>query len=81
MTTVLYLEHTRAKRLADRHLSKDTRQWWRAQRLHGLCEAIRQEYEGKELKYMSDRLKTPGGIAKLKRLLTAAVPLEYRATA
>jgi hypothetical protein len=81
ITTVLFLEHTRAKRLADRRLSKATRQWWRAQRLHGLCEAIRQECERKELKYLSDRLKTPGGIAKLKRLLAAAVPPEYRAVA
>ena len=32
-----------------------------------------------ELKYLEDRLKTSGGIAKLKRLLAAAVPKEYRA--
>lgn len=81
ITTVLYLEHERAQRLQDRKLSKEGRQWWEAQRLHGLCAAVRQQLSGQELKYMSDRLKTSGGIAKLKRLLTAALPSEYRIAA
>jgi hypothetical protein len=81
ITTVLFLEHERAQRLKDRSLSKEARQWWEAQRLHGLCAAFRQEATGRELKYMSDRLKTPGGINKLKRLLTAALPTEYRIAA
>jgi len=78
ITTVLFLEHQRAKRLRDRRLSKDRRRWWESQRLHGLCVAYRQECQGRELKYLSQRLKTPGGIAKLKRLLAAALPAEYR---
>jgi hypothetical protein len=79
--TVLYLEHLRAERLQDRRLSKKTRAWWEAQRLHGLAAAFQQECSGQELKYLSDRLKTSGGIAKLKRLLTTAAPPEYRAAA
>jgi hypothetical protein len=78
ITTVLFLEHERAKRLRDRRLSKAARQWWETQRLHGLCAAFRQDCQGKELKYLSQRLKTPGGIAKLKHLLAAAMPQEYR---
>ncbi len=78
ITTVLFLEHERAQRLQDRRLSKKQRQWWEAQRLHGLSHAFRQECEGRELKYLAQRLKTPGGIAKLKRLLAAAIPAEYR---
>lgn len=81
ITTVLFLEHLRAKRLADRQLSEQARDWWRVQRLHGLCEAFRQECEAQELKYLADRLKTPGGVAKLKRLLLAALPQEFRAAA
>ena len=81
ITTVLFLEHQRAKRLQDRRLSEESRRWWASQRLHGLCMAYRQECEGRELKYLSDRLKTPGGITKLKRLLTAALPTEHRAAA
>jgi hypothetical protein len=78
ITSVLFLEDERAKRLQDRRLSKEARQWWEAQRLHGLAAAFRQECDGRELKYLSERLKTSGGIAKLKRLLEAAVPPEYR---
>jgi Transposase DDE domain len=78
ITTVLFLEQERAKRLQDRRLSKEARQWWAAQRLYGLCAAYRQECDGRQLQYLSARLKTSGGIAKLKRLLAAALPPEYR---
>ena len=78
ITSVLFLEHERAKRLQDRRLSQERRDWWECQRLHGLCIAYRQECESRELKYLSDRIKTSGGIAKLKRLLAAALPPEYR---
>jgi hypothetical protein len=78
ITTVLFLEHLRGERQRDRRLSKQARQWWRRQRLHGLCAALRQECAGRELKYLADRLKTSGGISKLKRQLAAAIPTEYR---
>jgi hypothetical protein len=78
IATVLFLEQLRARRLKDRRLSEERRQWWRAQRLHGLCEAFRQECAGEELKYLSKRLKTSGGIKKMQRLLTNALPKEYR---
>jgi len=78
ITTVLFLEHLRAKRLADRRLSAERRRWWNSQRLHGLSEAFRQECTAHELKYLSTRLKTPGGLKKVQRLLLAATPAEYR---
>jgi hypothetical protein len=78
VTTVLFLEYQRAQRLQDRRLSVDRRAWWTAQRLHGLSAAYRQECEGREVKYLLDRTKTLGGIAKLQRLLTAATPPEFR---
>ena len=78
VTTVLFLEYQRAQRLLDRRLSAERRAWWAAQRLHGLSAAFRQECDGRELKYLSQRLKTPGGIAKLQRLLAAATPPEFR---
>lgn len=80
ITTVLFLEHLRAKRLADRRLSEERRRWWAAQRLHGLCAAFRQECSGEELKYLSQRLKTSGGIKKMKQILTNALPQEFRIT-
>ncbi len=78
ITTVLYLEQYRAKQLARRGLSDEAKRWWSRQRLHGLCEAFSQQAEANELKYVSDRLKTSGGIAKLKRLLKNGSPTEYR---
>lgn len=81
ITTALFLEHMRATRLADRRLSQERRDWWQTQRLHGLCEAFRQACETRELKYMSERLKTPGGVSKLQRLLNAALPVEHRMAA
>ena len=80
IATVLFLEQMRAKRLLDRRLSQERRKWWQAQRIYGLCEAFRQECEAQELKYLSARLKTPGGVSKLKRLLIAALPTESRNT-
>ncbi|MCA9233450.1 MAG: transposase [Planctomycetales bacterium] len=81
ITTVLFLEYERIRHLQDRRLSQEARRWWESQRLHGLCHAFRQQCAGAELKYLSDRLKTSGGIAKLKRLLTAALPKEYQVSA
>ena len=78
ITTVLYLETERARKLQERRSSKERRDWWRAQRLHGLCLAFRQECEANELKYVESRLKTIGGIKKLKQILMAAIPAEYR---
>jgi hypothetical protein len=80
ITTVLFLEYRRAQQLANRRLSTQQRKWWQSQRLHGLCAAFRQECDRRELKYMSARLKTRGGIAKLQRQLTAALPPEFRTT-
>jgi len=79
--TVLFLELLRADRLHDRRLSAEARKWWEGQRLHGLAMAFQQKCAGQELKYLSDRLKTTGGIAKLKRLLAQSIPPEYRAAA
>ena len=78
ITTVLFLEFLRSQRMRDRNLSKKERQWWETQRLHGLCTAYRRQCSGEELHYLADRLKTRGGVAKLKRLLEQATPPEYR---
>lgn len=78
ITTVLFLEHLRAKRMHDRRQSAENRAWWQRQRLHGLCTAYREECAANELTTISKRLQTPGGITKLKQLLSAAIPKEYR---
>lgn len=78
ITTVLYLEHERITHMLDRRLSKDRRQWWQRQRLHGLCHAVRQASEREQLRYIEKRTKTSGGLKKLQRLLAASIPQEYR---
>ena len=78
ITTVLFLEHTRAKKLTDKRQSKKTKNWWKMQRLYGLCLAVHQQCQEQELKYLSNRLKTAGGLKKLKQVLNAALPEEYR---
>ena len=78
IATVLYLEWHRAKQLTRRGIKSEVKRWWTQQRLHELCEAVCQHAERCELKFLSDRLKTSGGIAKLKRLLQYGSPSEYR---
>ena len=80
LTAFLYLEWYRAEQLARRDLSDEDKRWWRHQRTHGLCQAVRLASQKTELKYLADRLKTPGGIAKLRRLLIRSLPKEYRMT-
>lgn len=78
ITTVLFLEHQRAQRLTNRRSSASVRDWWSRQRLHGLVTAFHQDCQQQELKYLAQRLNTPGGTAKLRRLLSHALPKEYR---
>lgn len=80
LTTFLYLEGYRARQLARRGLTDKQRQWWRHQRTHGLCQAVRQATAQAELEYLHDRLHTPGGVAKLKRLIRRSFAPEYQAT-
>ena len=78
LLTFLYLEWHRTKMLQDPHLSAKDKEWWRSQRTHGLCVAIRQQAEEAELKRLGDYTHTRTGMKKLKRLLRQARPLEYR---
>jgi hypothetical protein len=81
ITAFLCLEYERAKRIGNQSLCKDERQWWMIQRSHGLSQAVQTAIKRRELKYLHDRLKTPGGLAKLKILLLNALPTEYRMSA
>ncbi len=81
LITFLYLEWYRAKKLAHRKTSPDGKKWWAWQRTHGLCQAVRQEAECKELNTMADWSRTPTGLKKLKRLVRAARPREQQIAA
>lgn len=78
LTAFLYLEWYRVQQLSRRGLSEEEQNWWRRQRTHGLCQAVRLASQQSELEYLAERLKTRGGIAKLKRLLRDSLAPEYR---
>jgi hypothetical protein len=77
--TFLYLEWYRARQLQRRDLSEEKKKWWRWQRTHGLCMAVRQAAEQADLAEIAQRLKTPSGLQRLRRLLKQALPKECRA--
>ena len=79
LAAFMYLESYRARQLVRRDLSDEEKQWWRHQRTHGLCQAVRLASQQNELHYLAHRLETPGGIRKLQRLLRASFAPEYRA--
>jgi hypothetical protein len=79
--TFLYLEWYRASKLRRRDLAKQDREWWHCQRTYGLCRAVRQEAEDKELDQLARWTRTPTGLKKLKKCLRAAHPVEYRQAA
>ena len=77
----LYLEWTRAQKLRNRRLKEEDKKWWRNQRTYGLCRAVRQTAEEKELAELSRLTATKTGLKKLKKTLREALPPEYRKTA
>ena len=77
----LYLEWYRARQLQRRDLPEDKKRWWRWQRTHGLCMAIRQAAEQADLEEIAERLRTPTGLQRLRRLFKRAVPKESSAAA
>jgi hypothetical protein len=79
--TFLYLEWYRARQLQRRDLPAEKKKWWRWQRTHGLCLAVRQAAEQADLEEIADRLQTPSGRQRLRRLLKRALPKEARAAA
>ncbi len=80
LTAFLYLEWYRVQQLSRGDLTLEQKAWWRHQRSHGLCQAVRSASQQAELTYIAQRLDTPGGIAKLKRLIRNSFAPEYRGT-
>lgn len=74
----VYLEWYRAEKLARRDLSEEQKQWWRWQRSHGLCVAVRQETEEQELNRLASYTQTKSGLHRLKKILRAARPVKQR---
>ena len=79
--TVLCLEWYRVRQLQRRDLSEEKKKWWRWQRTHGLCMAVRQAAEQADLQEIAQRLQTPTGLLRLRRLLQRTLPKESRQVA
>jgi hypothetical protein len=75
----LYLEWHRARQLQRRDLPEEKKKWWRWQRTHGLCMAVRQAAEQADLEEIAERLETPTGLQRIRRLLKRALPKESQA--
>jgi Transposase DDE domain len=75
----LYLEWYRARQLQRRDLPEEQKKWWRWQRTHGLCMAARQAAEQADLEEIAERLETPAGLQRFRRLLKRVLLKESRA--
>lgn len=78
LVSFVYLEWRRAKQLKRRDLRKTQRRVWESQRSFGGVMAVRQWGEQYELGKLQELLSTPTGRKRLRRLLRAAHPVEYR---
>ena len=81
LITFVYLEWRRARALRKRHLTEAGRRFWQSQRTYGGCQAARQSAEAHDLTKLSDWIGTATGRKKLRHVLRAARPTDYRATA
>jgi hypothetical protein len=78
LATYLYLEWFRWRKLKSGKLPAAEKAWWQQQRTAGLCAAVRCQREEQELDWLHDRLQTPGGCTRLRRLLRASRPRVLR---
>ena len=79
LTTFMFLEHHRKRQMSSGDCGEEQKHWWEHQRTYGLCQAIRSATEQNQLRYLSNRLKTPGGIRTLRYVIRNSFPKEYRA--
>jgi hypothetical protein len=79
LTTFLYLEWLRARKLRQQSLPEKQRNWWQHQRTHGIASAVRQTAERRELDLIAKAIETDSGRRRLARLLAQSHPKEYQA--
>jgi hypothetical protein len=78
LVAFVYLEWYRARQLRQRDLSEEQRRWWQGQRTYGLCTAVRQAAEERDLTHLFRWSGTKTGRKKLRQRLRAALPAECR---
>lgn len=81
LITFVYLEWTRAKKLADRRLNSENKSVWRCQRAFGIRQAILVGIEVRQQKWIQKKLKSSFGLKTIAKKLTALLANEYRCAA
>jgi IS4 transposase len=76
LATFLYLEWYRWGRVRQASGDERERLRWQAARSSGLCRAVRAEAERHEWVWLAERLRTPRGCQRARRLLRAVTPCE-----
>jgi DDE family transposase len=74
----VYLEWYRVRQLRQGDRSADQRRWWQWQRTYGLCLAVRQAADDRDLTHLFRWSGTKTGRKKLRKCLRAALPRECR---
>jgi len=81
LITFVYLEWTRAKKLADKRVKKKTKEIWRRQRAFGIRQAVLIGIEVREHKWIQKRIKSEYGLRTLAKSITRLLATEYRCVA
>ena len=78
LVAFVYLEWHRALQLRRPGLSPKEKHWWQWQHSYGLGRAVLARAEDADLAWMLRRAATKSGLRRLRAVLRAALPLEYR---
>jgi hypothetical protein len=78
LSTYIYLEWIRWRRLHSPVLTDEERKWWTWQRTQGLAAAVRQRIDETEIAILHQHLRSNNGVRKLRRQLRTALPPERR---
>ena len=81
LITFVYLEWTRANKLADQRISAENKSLWKCQRAFGIRQAILVGVEVRQQKWIQKRLKSKFGLKTIAKKLTALLASEYRCVA
>ena len=81
LITFVYLEWTRANKLADKRVKSENKSVWRCQRAFGIRQAVLVGIEVRQQNWIQKRLNSGFGRKTIAKKLTALLPKEYRCVA
>ena len=81
LITFVYMEWTRANKLADRRVSSEDKSVWKCQRAYGIRQAILVGIEVRQQQWIQKRLKSRNGLKIIAKKLKTLLAKEYRCVA